>query len=279
MVYNIGLAGAGTVGGGFIKIFVKQKTFFNKSLGLNIELKRIVDKNTSLFKSLPINGAVCTDNIDDIIDDPDIHIVIELIGGTAISRTLILRALNNGKHVVTANKALLAEYGPEIFETAEANNVSVFFEASVGGGTPVIKTIREALIGNDIISVNTIINGTCNYILTQMAERGYDFESVLKKSQEAGYAEADPTLDISGGDTGHKIAIMASLLFGGYVPFKNIYIEGIQDIDALDIHFAKNLGYTIKLLGIIKKNQNAGLDIRVHPAMLHANHILSSVSD
>lgn len=279
MVVNIGLVGAGTVGSGFVKIFAKQKQFFKESLGLTIELKRIVDKNTSLFDTLPVQDVMLTSNIEDILNDPDIHLVIELIGGTTVAKTLILSALKLGKHVVTANKALLAEYGPEIFQAAEANNVSVFFEASVGGGTPVIKTIRESLIGNEIMTVNTIINGTCNYILTQMTEYGHDFESVLKKAQEAGYAESDPTLDISGGDTGHKVAIMASLLYGGYVPFNNIYIEGIQNIDVLDIHFAKNLGYTIKLLGIIKKSDNSGLDIRVHPAMLHANHILSSVSD
>ncbi len=217
-----GLIGAGTVGGGVVKIFEKQKDFFTKELGLSLVLKRIVDKDTTLFANIPTANAICTDNADDIINDPEIQIVIELIGGTTTAKTLTLRALSAGKHVVTANKALLAEYGPEIFETAEKNNVSVFFEASVGGGMPVIKTIRESMISNNIISVKTIINGTCNYIFTQMAEKGLPFNDVLKKAQENGYAEADPTLDIGGGDTGHKLAIMASLLYGRYVPYEKI---------------------------------------------------------
>ncbi len=278
---KIGLIGAGTVGGGVVKIFEKQKDFFTKELGLSLVLKRIVDKDITLFANIPTADAICTDNADDIINDPEIQIVIELIGGTTTAKTLMLHALSTGKHVVTANKALLAEYGPEIFETAEKNNVSVFFEASVGGGMPVIKTIRESMISNDIISVKTIINGTCNYIFTQMAEKGLPFNDVLKKAQESGYAEADPTLDIGGGDTGHKLAIMASLLYGRYVPYEKIYIEGITKITAEDILYAKSLGYCIKLLGIIKKDleTNSIIDIRVHPAMLHTDHILASISN
>ncbi len=278
---NIGLVGAGTVGGVFVKIFNKQREFFYKELGLSLVLKRIVDIDTSLFVEIPTADAICTDNADDIINDPEIQIVIELIGGTTVAKTIVLRALSAGKHVITANKALLAECGPEIFEAAEKNNVSVFFEASVGGGMPVIKTIRESMISNDILSVKTIINGTCNYILTQMSEKGLAFNDVLKNAQENGYAEADPALDIGGGDTGHKLAIMASLLYGKYVPYDKIYIEGITKITAEDIIYARSLGYCIKLLGIIKKDAETGsvIDIRVHPAMLHTDHILASISN
>lgn len=278
---NIGLVGAGTVGGGVVKTFNKQKDFYRNKLGLSINLKRIVDIDSSLFKALPTGEAICSDNADDILNDTDIHIVIELIGGTTFARTLILRALETGKHVITANKALIAEHGPELFETAEKNNVSVFFEASVGGGMPIIKTAREAMLGNDILSMKAIINGTCNYILSQMSEKGLVFDKVLKDAQKNGYAEADPTLDIGGGDTGHKIAIIASLLYGGYVPLDKIYIEGINEITAEDIIFARSLGYCIKLLGIIKKDSetSANVDVRIHPAMLHTNHILASVSD
>lgn len=277
---NIGLIGAGTVGGGVIKVFDRQSKFFNEQLALPIILKRIVDLNTNLFSTLPVGNAICSTNADDIINDPDIQIVIELIGGTTIARTLVLRILNAKKHVITANKALLAEYGSEIFETAERNGVSVFFEASVGGGMPIIKTIRESLIGNNILSVKTIINGTCNYILSQMSQQGVVFEDALKSAQQQGFAEADPTLDIGGFDSGHKVAIMASLLYGGYVPYDKIHIEGIAGITANDIAYAKELGYCIKLLGVIKKEHehDTVIDVRVHPAMLRTNHILASVS-
>lgn len=279
-IINIGLVGAGTVGGGVVKVFQKQKEFFRKSLGLSLNLKRIVDIDPARFKELPTGDALCTENADDIINDKDIQIVVELVGGTTVAKTVQLRALTAKKHVISANKALLAEHGPEIFETAEKNNVSVFFEASVGGGMPVIKTSRESLVANDILSVKTIINGTCNYILSQMTEKGLPFDDVLKAAQKKGYAEADPTLDIGGGDTGHKVSIIASLLYGGYVPFHKIYIEGITEVTAEDIAFAKELGYSIKLLGIIKRDPgSAMLDVRVHPTMLHRDHILSSVTD
>lgn len=278
---NVGLVGAGTVGGGFVKIFDKQVSFFTNTLGLPVKLRRIADINPAVFTNLPTGDAVCTGDAEDILNDNNIQIVIELIGGTTSAKSLVLKALAAGKHVVTANKALIAEHGPEIFEAAEKNGVSVFFEASVGGGMPTIKTIRESMIGNDILSVRTIINGTCNYILSQMSEKGLSFDDVLKDAQESGYAEADPTLDIGGGDTGHKLVIMASLLYAGYVPFDKIYVEGITGITAEDIEFAKDLDYSIKLLGIIKKETGTGtiVDVRVHPAMLHERHILSSVSD
>ncbi|MBD3344329.1 MAG: homoserine dehydrogenase [Chitinivibrionales bacterium] len=275
---NIGLIGAGTVGGGVVKIIHKQLGFFNTRLGLPVALKRIVDKQTDRFTDLPVGDTLCSGDSDDILNDESIQIVVELVGGTTFAKEITLAALKRGKHVVTANKALIAEHGPEIFEAADSNNVSVYFEAAVGGGMPTIKSIREAMVGNEISSIKTIINGTCNYILTQMSTRQLPFKQVLADAQKFGYAEADPTLDIEGGDTGHKVAIMASLLYGGYVPFERISVEGITGITPDDIACARDLGYSIKLLGIIKERDGV-IDVRVHPAMLPNAHILASVSD
>ena len=276
---NIGLVGAGTIGGGVIKILAKQASFFQEKLGLPVRLARVADKNSALFATLPIGDAICTDSADDVLNDPSINIVIELVGGTGFAKALVLRALNNKKHVITANKALLSEFGPEIFACAEKNGVSVYFEAAVGGTMPTVKTAREALVGNEIQSVQTIINGTCNYIMTKMTQEGAAFSDVLAAAQAKGYAEADPTLDIGGGDTAHKVSIMASLFFGGYVPYESVYKEGITGIEAIDIAFAKKLGYSIKLLGVIKKDSGAGIEARVHPVLLHSEHILASVND
>jgi homoserine dehydrogenase len=277
--FNVGLVGAGTVGGGVVKIFARQADFFSRGLGLSVALKRIVDKRAKRFEELPIGSATCSGEVEDILRDNDIQIVIELVGGTGFAKEFMLRALAAGKHVITANKALLALHGPEIFEAAEKNGVSVYFEASVGGGMPAIKTIREAMIANEIRSVKTIINGTCNYILTRMEKDNLSFEEALRRAQQNGFAEADPTMDIGGGDTGHKVAIMASLLYGGYVPFKKLRIEGLVGISAQDMAYAEGMGYRLKLLGIIKQSRNGGLDVRVHPAMLPRDHILASVSD
>jgi homoserine dehydrogenase len=277
---NIGLVGAGTVGGGVVKMLASNAEFLRSDLGLPVKLARIADKAAHRFSELPVRTARCTGSYEDIINDPEIHIVIELVGGTTFAKDVIVGALSNGKHVITANKALIAEQGPMLFELAEKNGLSISFEAAVGGGMPVIKSIREALVANTITSVKTIINGTCNYILTQMAEKGLPFEKALSMAQEKGFAEADPTLDIGGGDSGHKVAIMASLIHGGYVPFSKVSIEGITGVTKEDIDFAKDLGYCIKLLGIIRKDETGDLiDVRVHPAMLHKNHILASVSD
>ena len=276
----IGLVGAGTVGGGVVKMIHENATLLGKNFGLPVTLKRIVDRDVSRFGNLPTGNAICSDSLSDLLNDEEIQVVIELVGGTTFAKELLTDALAKGKHVITANKALIAEHGPAIFELAEKKGLSVGFEASVGGGMPVIKAIRESLAADRISSVKTIINGTSNYILTQMSEKGLLFETALKKAQKNGYAEADPILDIGGGDSGHKVAIMASLIHGGYVPFHKMSIEGITDITKDDIEFAKDLGYCIKLLGIIRKDENdPAIDVRVHPAMLHKNHILSSVSD
>ncbi len=276
---KIGVIGTGTVGGGVVKILTKQLSFFQEKLGLPVKLYRVADKSEDALKALPTGDAICTTDAADVINDPETDIVVELIGGKTFAKDVVLNAIANKKHVVTANKALIAEFGPEIFAKAAANGVTVYFEAAVGGGMPTIKTIREALIGNDAVSVHTIINGTCNYILTEMTEKGSAFADVLADAQAKGYAEADPTLDIEGGDTGHKVAIMASLLFGGYVSYDKMSVEGITNITAEDITNAKELGYSIKLLGVVKKTENATtVDARVHPVMIHDDHILSSVN-
>ncbi|MFP4163671.1 MAG: homoserine dehydrogenase [Chitinispirillaceae bacterium] len=276
---NIGLVGAGTVGGGVVKILSSRAEQFRNGLGLPVKLARVVDKASERFETLPVGDAVCSSDVNDILDDDSISVVIELVGGTTFARKVVLDSLSRKKHVITANKALIAEHGPEIFEAASRNGVSVYFEAAVGGGMPVIKSIREGLVGNEIITIRTIINGTCNYILTRMTAEGLPFKQVLKEAQENGYAEADPELDIGGGDTGHKVAILASLVSGGYLPFDQISIEGITSITKDDIEFAQEMGYTLKLLGVIKKTGMKELDVRVHPVMLRDDHILASVSD
>jgi len=276
---GIGIVGAGTVGGGVVKVLQARKGAF-AAAGISCRLLRIADKVTERFAALPVEGVLCTADANDVLNDPAIQIVIELVGGTTFAKKLVLDALSRGKHVVTANKALIAEFGPELFECAAKNKVSLYFEAAVGGGMPVIKTIREALAGNEILSVKTIINGTCNYILTRMSAEGSPFAQVLDDAQKKGYAEADPTLDIGGGDSGHKVAILASLMSRGYVPYRAIAIEGITEIGAEDIAFAKELGYVIKLLGVVNRIPGkSAVDVRVHPAMLPARHILASVSD
>jgi homoserine dehydrogenase len=276
---NVGLIGAGTVGGGVVKLLARKTGFFREKLGLPIQLRRVADKDLARAKSLPTGDAIVSGDAEDVLGDKDVHVVIELIGGTTFAKHVVETALKRGKHVITANKALIAEHGPTLFEAAEAAGVSFYFEASVGGGMPTIKTIREALVANEITSIKTIINGTSNYILTQMATRRIDFATALGEAQAQGFAEADPTLDVGGGDAGHKVAIMASLVHGGYVPFERMNIEGITAVTAEDVAMAAELGYTLKLLGVIRRSEGeADVDVRVHPAMLHRDHILASVN-
>ncbi len=276
---HIGLVGAGTVGGGVVKLLARRAGAFDERLGLSLELARIADPVEARFASLPVGEARCSASAEDVLADPEIDIVVELIGGTTAAKELILEALRRGKHVVTANKALIAEEGPVLFQAAQEAGVSLYFEASVGGGMPAIKTIREALVGNDLVSITTIINGTCNYILTQMATQGWDFAQALGEAQRQGYAEADPALDVEGRDAGHKVAIMASLVHGGYLPYERLSVEGITRITQEDIAVARELGYCIKLLGIIRRaHREQEVDVRVHPVLLHQDHILASVS-
>jgi homoserine dehydrogenase len=276
---QIGVVGAGTVGGGVVKLLARKAGAFDERLGLPLRLARIADPVEARFAELPVGEARCSARAEDVLADPEIDIVVELIGGTTTARELILEALRRGKHVVTANKALIAEQGPALFQAAQEARVSLYFEASVGGGMPAIKTIREALVGNDLVSITAIINGTCNYVLTQMEAHGWDFARALGEAQRQGYAEADPALDVEGRDAGHKVAIMASLVHGGYLPYDRLSVEGITRIGPEDVAVARELGYCIKLLGIIRReHREHEVDVRVHPVLLHRDHILASVS-
>jgi len=276
---KLGLIGTGTVGGGVIKILDKQIAFFKEQLGLNAKLYKVGTRDEESLKSLPLEGVICVDDGMNVATDPEVDVVIELMGGTTFARDFVMAALENGKHVITANKALIAKFGDELFALASEKNVSLYFEAAVGGGMPSIKTIREAMVGNEILSVQTIINGTCNYILTEMTEKGAAFDPTLKTAQELGFAEADPTLDIEGGDTGHKTAIIASLVYGGYVSYDDMSVRGITSVTSDDIKAATELGYSIKLLGVVKRAEGeTSVDVRVNPVLVHKDNIIAAVN-
>lgn len=273
---NIGIIGFGTVGVGTVRILLQKRRELEKRIGFPLILKRIADIDIEKNRGIKLPEGLLVRDFRTILDDPDIHIVVELIGGINPAREIILEAIKKGKHVVTANKALLAISGDVIFNTAMKRDVEVGFEASVAGGIPIIKIIRESLIGNNIESIFGIINGTSNYILTKMTEEGVDFSTALADAQRFGYAEADPTLDIEGIDSAHKLSILATLSFGIPFSFRKIYTEGITGLSQLDIRFAEELGYTIKLLAIAKQDGKE-VEMRVHPTMLPSGHIISSV--
>jgi homoserine dehydrogenase len=274
---NVGLLGFGTIGTGVVKVFQKNRNLLVNRLGADIELTRIVDLDTRTDRGVSLPSGLLTDDTQGLLNDPDIHIVIELIGGYEPARTFVLQAIRNGKHVVTANKALLAKHGEEIFQAAEQAGVDVMFEASVGGGIPVISAIKENLGANNFSALYGILNGTCNYILTQMDEEGIDFDEVLMDAQRKGYAEADPTFDIEGVDTAHKLALLCSLCFGTRVDFDQIYTEGISKLTALDIQYARDFGYKLKLLAIGKRDGDR-IEARVHPTMIPEDYPLSSIN-
>jgi homoserine dehydrogenase len=274
---NVGLLGCGTVGTGVAKILIENKDLIFSRVGAILNLKRIADIDLKTDRGIPFNEGVMTTDAFKVVDDPGIDIIIEMIGGEKIAKELILKAIHNGKPVVTANKALLAVHGNAIFQSAMEHGVDLAFEASVGGCMPIIKSLRESLAGNHIKSMAGILNGTCNYILSKSTEDGSSFEDVLKEAQKNGFAEADPTLDIEGIDTAHKLAILTSLAYGMEINFKDIYIEGISKIAPMDIEFAGQFGYRIKLLAITKDLGNA-IEARVHPTMIPFDNPLSSVN-
>ncbi len=276
---NIGLIGFGTVGTGVVKLLKNNKSEILNKTNININLKKIADIDIKTDRGVNVKKEILTKNVYDIIKDPEIDIVIELIGGIGKAKEFILDSLKNGKHVVTANKALLSQYGKEIFAAAYRNKRNIGFEASVAGGIPIIKIIRESLVGNKIKKIMGIINGTTNFILTEMEEKNLDFSKALKLAQKAGIAEADPRLDISGEDAAHKIQILASYAFNTSIPFKSIYFEGINNIDLHDIIYVKELGYRIKLLAIAKTNKNREIECRIHPTIIPQNHLLASVKE
>jgi homoserine dehydrogenase len=274
---NIGLIGFGTVGTGLVKILQENGKVLEKRLGVPIVLKRIADQDITRDRGVKVNPAVLTTKVSEVLDDPEVSIVVELIGGLEPARTFILQAIERGKHVVTANKALLAVHGAEIFKAADEAGVDIGFEGSVGGGIPIIRSLKEGLVANKIQVIFGILNGTSNYILTEMTQRGMKFSEVLKKAQELGYAEADPTLDVEGIDTAHKLCILLSLAYGMHVKMEDVYTEGITGITPMDIEYAKELGYTIKLLAIAKAD-GGPIEARVHPTLVPTEHLLATVA-
>ena len=276
MSIYIGILGLGTVGSGTVKILFENQALIQKRLGCPLLVKKIAVRDPSLPRLVEVPETMLTTEVERVIRDPEIKIVVELIGGLEPARTFILKAIEAGKHVVTANKAVLAEYGRELFTAAKRHGVDIAFEAAVGGGVPIIKTLKESLVGNRIKSLTGIVNGTCNYILTRMTEEGLSFEEVLREAQEAGFAEADPSLDVDGLDAAHKLALLTTLAYGTEISLEDIYVEGIRGIEPLDLAFARELGFVTKLLAIAKETEG-GLEVRVHPALIPERHVLSSV--
>ncbi len=275
-VINVGLLGFGTIGTGVVKVFQHNADLLKQRLGASVNLVKIADLDITTDRGVEIEEGILTTDVEEVISHPDIDIVIELIGGYEPAKRFLLQAIANGKHVVTANKALMAVHGQEIIDAAAKAGVAVMYEAAVGGGIPVISPIKESLCANRFSSVLGILNGTCNYILSKMTDHGSEFSDVLKEAQQLGYAEADPTFDIEGVDTAHKIALLSALCFGTKVDFNQVYIEGISNIDAVDISFAKQMGYKIKLLAIGKNHGNQ-IEVRVHPTMIPADDQLAEV--
>lgn len=275
---GIGLAGLGTVGAGVFKHLQQNRVLIAERLGLELAVRRIAVRDVGKKREVQPSSKLLTNRWEDLVEDPDVHIVVELMGGIEPAYTCVMHALDHGKVVVTGNKALLAEHGAEIFEKGAEKNVPIFFEAAVAGGIPIIKSIREAFIGNHIRSIHAILNGTSNYILSRMTEQAMDFPLALKEAQEAGYAEADPTLDVNGWDAAHKAIILASLAYGFWVNTEQIYVEGIEQIGALDIQFAQKLGYRIKLVATIRANEESLVEVRVHPTFVPKDHVLASVN-
>jgi len=273
---NVGLLGIGTVGGGTYTVLRRNAEEIARRAGRPIQICIVADRN--LERTRQLTGGTCrvTEDAFAVVRDPEVDIVVELIGGYDVARELVLQAIDNGKHVVTANKALLARHGNEIFAAAQKKGVMVAFEAAVAGGIPIIKALREGLTANRIEWIAGIINGTTNFILSEMRDQGLSFETVLKEAQRLGYAEADPTFDVEGIDAAHKLSIMSAIAFGNSMNFEKAHIEGISQLDAADIKYAEQLGYRIKLLGITKRTPE-GIELRVHPTLIPAKRLIANV--
>jgi homoserine dehydrogenase len=273
---NVGLLGIGTVGGGAFTVLDRNREEISRRAGCAITMKMVADKEVDKARRLVGGRATVTANAQEVVNHPDIDIVVELIGGTTIAKELILQAIASGKHIVTANKALLAQHGNEIFAAAQKKDVMVAFEAAVGGGIPIIKSLREGLSANRIEWIAGIVNGTSNFILSEMRDKGASFQDVLKEAQRRGYAESDPTFDIEGVDAAHKLTIMAAIGFGIPMQFKSVYTEGISRLTQEDIRYAEELGYRIKLLGITRRRPK-GIELRVHPALVPERRLIANV--
>jgi homoserine dehydrogenase len=274
---NVGIIGFGTVGSGTVEILLKNRDIISARIGAQIVIKKIADLDIASDRGLPISSDLLTTDPMEVILDPSVHIVVELIGGLTHAKDFILKAMEAGKHVVTANKALLAECGGEIYQAAEKYGVSLAFEASVGGGIPVIRSLREGLSANRIQTIMGILNGTSNYILTRMSQNGLPYGKAVEEALRLGYAEDPPTLDVDGTDAAHKLAILVSIVFGVPVPFHSIYREGIDRLTPEDIRFAAEFGYCLKLLAI-SRIQGETVEARVHPAMVPLDHIMANVN-
>jgi homoserine dehydrogenase len=274
---RVGLIGLGTVGSGVIEILRRHRADFARRAGVDIELTRFADRSEERFTALGLPADACTLDAFSVTSDPDVDVVIELIGGTGVAREVVLAALKSGKAVVTANKALLATHGEEVMQTADDNGVEIRFEASVGGGIPIIEPLKHSLTSNEITSVMGIVNGTTNYMLTRMAENGLDYATALAEAQAKGFAEADPTADVDGHDAAAKIAILASIAFNSRVTIEQVPAEGIRSLAPADIEYAREIGCAIKLLAIARRMPD-GIDIRVHPTMIPVSHPLAAVN-
>jgi len=273
---KIGVLGLGTVGGGTVNVLTRNSKEISRRAGRGIEISRAADRDLESPKICETDNIALTTDAMDIINDPEIDIVVELIGGTGVALDLVTKAIENGKHVVTANKALIAMHGNELFAKAQEKGVTIAFEAAVAGGIPIIKAMREGLAANSIEWLAGIINGTGNFILTEMRDKGRDFADVLAEAQALGYAEADPTFDVEGIDAAHKLTIMASIAFGIPLQFDKAYTEGISKISQEDVKYAAELGYRIKHLGIAKKTEQ-GVELRVHPTMIPHRRLIANV--
>ncbi len=292
---NLGLVGGGTVGGGVFQAIQRNGALVASRLGVRLAVAKVAVRDLAKARAVKVPAAQLTTDWQSVVNDPGVDIVVELMGGTTTARSVVLQALKLGKPVVTANKALLSAHGEELFAAAERAGTNLYYEASVAGGIPIIKVLREGLIGNRITRLYGIVNGTCNYILTRMKREGADFSAVLADAQRLGYAEAEPSLDVDGHDAAHKIGILASLAHGFWVNPKDVHVEGIRDITQQDIQFAGQLGYTIKLLGVVKQAEAVGraatkanakitaekarIQVSVYPCLVPNSHVLASVND
>ena len=273
---NVGLLGIGTVGGGTYTVLKRNAEEIARRAGRPIQIVAVADKDLELARKVTGEACRLSDDAFSIVSDPEVDVVVELIGGYGVAKDLVLKAIENGKHVVTANKALLANYGNEIFAAAQKKGVTVAFEAAVAGGIPIIKALREGLTANRIEWIAGIINGTTNFMLSEMRDKGLAFDVVLKEAQRLGYAEADPTFDVEGVDAAHKLTIMSAIAFGNPMNFSKAHIEGISKLEAADIKYAEQLGYRIKLLGITKRTSE-GVELRVHPTLIPTRRLIANV--
>jgi homoserine dehydrogenase len=275
---HVGLAGLGNVGAGVFKNLEKNRDLIRQRTGADIRVKRIVVRDPGRARDVAVPAEILSSDWHSLVEDPEIQVIVELIGGTTTAHELVCAALRAKKIVVTGNKALLAERGQELFALAEQCGVPIYFEAAVAGGIPIIQVLQEGLVGNRIQSIHGIINGTCNYILTRMSQAGLSYADALREAQEKGYAEADPTLDVSGWDAAHKAIILASLSYGFWIPQDKVHVEGVEAIDPADFKFAQRLGYTIKLLSVIRADEQGLVEVRTQPALVPLSHVLASVS-